>query len=243
MTTTTVNGTTLPTYKYFYVDTRNVILALPKEPIQRIQMPQLSNPTFISALNSVIDVQASKIFLVYNYPWWLSGSRNSTFTHSDLAYQRSYNWGISNKTGKAILLISYADKDNVPFWSRLQNTGKVISKRNDNTRVTNEVVAEAHRQLSLVYNIPLKLIPYPVDGMMFVWNRYPYNGGWVQWKPGTRWYDIKRYLTRPFGQDHIFINHGYWGADHNGWGESSLEAADDVLSFFDIASYLSTGIK
>ncbi|XP_078341071.1 aplysianin-A-like isoform X1 [Crassostrea virginica] len=242
MTTITVNGTTLPTKNYFCVDTRNVILALPKVPIQRIQMPQFSNPTFISALNTVIDVQASKIFLVYNYPWWLSGSRNFTFTHSDLPYRQSFNWGIS-RTGKAIFLISYADKEDVPFWSRLQNTGNVISKRNDDTRVTDEVVKQAHRQLSSVYNIPVKTIPYPVDGMMFVWNRYPYNGGWVEWMPGSKRYDIKRYLRRPFGKNNIFINHGYWGADYNGWGESSLEAADDVLSFFNVPSYLSTIYK
>ena len=242
MTTITVNGTTLPTKNYFCVDTRNVILALPKVPIQRIQMPQFSNPTFISALNTVIDVQASKIFLVYNYPWWLSGSRNFTFTHSDLPYRQSFNWGIS-RTGKAIFLISYADKEDVPFWSRLQNTGNVISKRNDDTRVTDEVVKQAHRQLSSVYNIPVKTIPYPVDGMMFVWNRYPYNGGWVEWMPGSKRYDIKRYLRRPFGQNNIFINHGYWAADYNGWGESSLEAADDVLSFFNVPSYLSTVSK
>ena len=138
-------------------------------------------------------------------------------------------------------VISYADKDDVPLWSRLQNSGNIISKRSDDTRVTDQVVKEVHRQLSLVYNI--KTIPYPVDGMMFVWNRYPYNGGWVEWMPGSKRYDIKRYLTRPFGKNNIFINHGYWGADYNGWGESSLEAADDVLSFFNVPSYLSTVSK
>uniref|UniRef100_K1PX82 Aplysianin-A n=1 Tax=Magallana gigas TaxID=29159 RepID=K1PX82_MAGGI len=199
----------------------------------------ISNPQFLSALDSVLDVQSSKIFLIYNYPWWLGGSHNFTFTHSDLPYRQSYNWGIS-RTGKAVLLISYTDTHDVPFWSRLQNTGNIISKRYDETRVTDEVVKQAHLQLSRVYNRHVNSIPDPIDGMMFVWNKYPYNGGWVGWKPGSRWYDIKRYLTRPFLQENIYINHGYWGAEHNGWGESSLEAADDVLSFFNIPSYLQT---
>ncbi|XP_034325256.2 achacin [Magallana gigas] len=237
--TISINGLIIPTNKYCYVYSRNVILSIPKVPVQKIQMPQFSNPQFLSALDSVLDVQSSKIFLIYNYPWWLGGSHNFTFTHSDLPYRQSYNWGIS-RTGKAVLLISYTDTHDVPFWSRLQNTGNIISKRYDETRVTDEVVKQAHLQLSRVYNRHVNSIPDPIDGMMFVWNKYPYNGGWVGWKPGSRWYDIKRYLTRPFLQENIYINHGYWGAEHNGWGESSLEAADDVLSFFNIPSYLQT---
>ncbi|XP_062574438.1 achacin-like [Saccostrea cucullata] len=236
--TRTINGKTIPTSKYFRVVTRNVILALPKIAIQRIQMPDSNNPVFQSALNSVIDVQASKIFLVYDYPWWLNERYNFTFTHSDLPYRQSFHWGIS-RTGKAVFLMSYADFDDVAFWSRLQRRGNVISKRNDDTRVTDEVIRHAHSQISKVYKIDPRHLPAPVDGMMFVWDRYPYNGGWISWKPGSRWYDIKNYLTSPFPRDNIFIVHGYWGAEHNGWGESSLEAADDVLTHFGLPSYLS----
>ncbi|XP_065945175.1 achacin-like [Magallana gigas] len=237
--TVSINGSIMPTKNYFFVYSRNVILAIPKVPVLKIQIPQFSNPTFLSALNSVLDVQCSKIFLIYNYPWWLGGSHNFTYTQSDLPYRQSYNWGIS-RTGKAVLLISYAETDAVPFWSRLQNMGNIVSKRYDDTRVTDEVVKQAHLQLSRVYNRHVNSIPAPIDGMMFIWNKYPYNGGWVVWKPGSRWYDIKRYLTRPFPRENIYINHGYWGADLNGWGESSLEGADDVLSYFDVPSYLKT---
>lgn len=235
--TVSINGKIMPINKFFNVYSRNVILAIPKVPILKIQMPQFSNPQFLSALNSVVDVPASKIFLIYDYPWWLGGSRNFTFTHSDLPYRQSYNWGIS-RTGKAVLLISYADTHDVPFWSRLQNVGNIISKQHDETRVTDEVVKQVHLQLSKVYNRHVQTIPPPIDGMMFVWDKYPYNGGWVEWKPGSRWYDIKRYLTRPFPWENIYINHGYWGADHNGWGEGSLEAADDILSYFNVPAYL-----
>ncbi|XP_061186161.1 achacin-like isoform X1 [Saccostrea echinata] len=240
--TRTINGRTIPTNKYFNVITRNVILALPKVPIQRIQMPNSNNPVFQSALNSVIDVQASKIFLVYDYPWWLQERFNFTFTHSDLPYRQSLHWGIS-RTSKAVFLMSYADFDDVAFWSPLQRRGNVISKRNDDTRVTDEVIRHAHSQISKVYKIDSRYLPTPVDGMMFVWDKYPFHGGWVSWKPGSRWYDIKNYLTRPFPQDNIFIVHGYWGAEHNGWGESSLEAADDVLTHFGLPSYLSNTIR
>ncbi|XP_062574446.1 achacin-like [Saccostrea cucullata] len=196
-----------------------------------------SNPVFQKALNSVIDVQASKIFLVYDYPWWLNERYNFTFTHSDLPYRQSFHWGIS-RTGKAVFLMSYADFDDVAFWSHLQQRGNVISKRNDDTRVTDEVVRHAHSQISKVYKIDRRHLPAPVDGMMFAWDKYPYNGGWVSWKPGSRWYDIKNYLRAPLSGDNIFIVHGYWGAEHNGWGESSLEAADDVLTSFGVPPYL-----
>ncbi|XP_061185871.1 aplysianin-A-like [Saccostrea echinata] len=236
--TRTINGRTIPTMKYFDIFTRNVILALPKIAIQRIQMPNSNNPVFQSALNSVIDVQASRIFLIYDYPWWLNERFNFTFTQADLPYRQSFHWGIS-RTGKAVLLMSYADSDDAVFWSHLQRRGNVISKMNDDTRVTDEVIRHAHIQMSKVYKINFKHIPAPVDAMMFVWDKYPYNGAWVSWKPGSRWYDIKNYLTAPFPQDNIFIVHGYWGAEHNGWGESSLDAADDVLTYFGLPSYLS----
>ncbi|XP_062574454.1 aplysianin-A-like [Saccostrea cucullata] len=235
--TRTINGRTIPTTKYFRVITRNVILALPKISIQRIQMPNSNNPVFQSALNSVIDVQASKIFLVYDYPWWFNERYNFTFTHSDLPYRQSFHWGIS-RTGKAVFLMSYADFDDVAFWSHLQQRGNVISKRNDDTRVTDEVVRHAHSQISRVYKTDCRHLPAPVDGMMFAWDKYPYSGGWVSWKPGSRWYDIKNYLTAPFPGDNIFIVHGYWGAEHNGWGESSLDAADAVLTHFGVPPYL-----
>ncbi|XP_062576934.1 aplysianin-A-like [Saccostrea cucullata] len=239
--TITIDGKTIPTKKYFKVLSRNVILALPKVPIQQIQMPNANNPVFQSALNSVNDVQASKIFLVYDYPWWLQERFNFTFTQSDLPYRQSFHWGIS-RNGKAVFLLSYADVEDAAFWSLLQQRGKVISKRNDDTRVTDEVIRHAHDQISKVYKIGYRNIPAPVDGMMHVWNKYPFNGGWVTWRPRSRWYDIKNYLTAPFSQDKIFIVHGYWGAEHNGWAESSLEAADDVLTHFGEPSYLSFNV-
>ncbi|XP_061185636.1 achacin-like [Saccostrea echinata] len=196
-----------------------------------------SNNTFQLALNSVIDVPTSKIFLVYEYPWWLEERFNFTFIQSDLPYRQSFHWGIS-RNDKAVLLVSYTDLDDVAFWSHLQRRGRVISKRNDDTRVTDEVLRHVHSQISNVYKIDYGCIPVPVDGMMFVWDKYPFNGGWVSWKPGSKSY-IKNYLTKPFPQDNIFIVHGYWGGIHNGWGESSLEAADDILTHFGVPSYLS----
>ncbi|XP_048735732.1 achacin-like [Ostrea edulis] len=237
--TVTVNGKTIPTDECFSVYTRNVILALPKVPLQQIEMPDFDNPVFQSALDAVFDIESSKIFLVYDFPWWFRRSCNITFTHSDFPYRQSMHWGIS-RTGKAVLLVSYADFEDAPFWSHLQRIGNVVSKSNDDTRVTDEVVRHAHFQLSKVYGIDYKNIPNPVDGMMFVWDKYPFNGGWAHWKPGSRWYDIKHYLTAPFPGDNIFIVHGYWGGKHNGWGENSLEAADDVLTHFGLPSYLVT---
>lgn len=87
--TLSINGNIMSTKHYFFVYSRNVILAIPKVPILKIQMPQSSNPRFLSALNSVVDVQSSKIFLIYNYPWWLGGSHNFTYTQSDLPYRQS----------------------------------------------------------------------------------------------------------------------------------------------------------
>lgn len=53
---------------YFFVYSRNVIIAIPKVPIKKIQMPQFSNLRFLSAMNSFVDVPVSKIFLIYDYP-------------------------------------------------------------------------------------------------------------------------------------------------------------------------------
>lgn len=57
-----------------------------------------------------------------------------------------------------------------------------------------EVVKQVYLQLFRVYNRYVNSILDLIDGMMFVWNKYFYNGGWVGWKFGLRWYDIKRYF-------------------------------------------------
>lgn len=55
--TVSINGK-----NYFFVYSRNVIIAIPKVPIKKIQMPQFSNLRFLSAMNSFVDVPVSKIF-------------------------------------------------------------------------------------------------------------------------------------------------------------------------------------
>lgn len=57
-----------------------------------------------------------------------------------------------------------------------------------------EVVKQVYLQLFRVYNIYVNSILDFIDGMMIIWNKYFYNGGWVEWKFGLRWYDIKRYF-------------------------------------------------
>lgn len=217
--TVSINGK----IKFCYVYSRYVIRSILKGSMLNIQMPQLSTPQFLFALNSVSDVPA--------YQWWLGGSYNFTYTHSDLPCRQSYNWGIA-QTGKAVILISYTyTSSEVAFWRRLQNVGNTISKRFDETRVTDGVVKHVHLHLSKVYNRHVKTFPCPIDGMTFIWKKYPYNGGWVKWKPGSKWYNIKRYLTRPFPREDIYINHGYWGGEYNAWAEGS---------YFNVPSYLKT---
>lgn len=85
-----INGKIMLTNKFCYVYSRYVIRSIFKVTILNIQMPQFSNPYFFSALNSVSDVPASKIFLIYDYPWRLGGSYNFTYTKSGLPYRQSY---------------------------------------------------------------------------------------------------------------------------------------------------------
>lgn len=128
------------TNKFCYVYSRYVIRSIFKVTILNIQMPQFSNPYFFSALNSVSDVPASKIFLIYDYPWRIGGSYNSTYTKSGLPYRQSYKQGIT-QTGKSVILISYTlTSSEVAFWRRLQSVGNTISKRFDETRVTDGIV-------------------------------------------------------------------------------------------------------
>lgn len=152
------------TNKFCYVYSRYVIRSIFKVTILNIQMPQFSNPYFFSALNSVSDVPASKIFLIYDYPWRPGGSYNSTYTKSGLPYRQSYNQGIT-QTGKSVILISYTlTSSEVAFWRRLQSVGNTISKRFDETRVTDGIVKQlhVHLQLSKVYTIHVKIIPCPI---------------------------------------------------------------------------------
>lgn len=73
---------------------------------------------------SVKDVPATKVFLVYDYPWWRSDQFNISHAVTDLPNRQVYDFGTSNKS---VLLAAYVDMQGVDLWREFQERGSNIN--------------------------------------------------------------------------------------------------------------------
>ena len=213
---------------------KKIILAIPKVPLMEIDWEPLQT----QSIDSVYDCTVSKIYIVYDYPWWRKIHLNFTQTRSDLPTRNTFDFGISRSTGRAVLLVTYADGSDVAYWRKLNSHGRRVGWRNDANSVTEHVVNHVHIHLSYIYNISMTSIPQPRDGTMMLWDEFPFNGGWSTWKPGYKWYDVRKELLRPSQNDEVYIANGYYGTyENNMWAEGALESVDEVLSHFGLPAY------
>ncbi|KAJ8297942.1 hypothetical protein KUTeg_024473 [Tegillarca granosa] len=232
--TVTRNGVTTDTKITKTVISKNVILCIPKEPLMRIRWKAVQNAMFKrEVLDSSRPVLASKIFLGYPFEWWKAIRANFSHAITDLTIRQTYDWKVSKTSGRAVLLASYTDESGTVFWDRVRGQGKVVGGRRYITDVTDEVIKHVHLSLAELYQVDVRKIPYPIDGAMFIFNSYPFNGAWYNWVPGYKIEEVRFSMVKPSCSDNIFIASGSYTSHRlRGWSEGSLEAVDEVLNLF-----------
>ncbi|KAJ8297939.1 hypothetical protein KUTeg_024470 [Tegillarca granosa] len=232
--TITRNGVTTDTRHTKTVISKKVILCIPKEPLMRIRWKAVQNALFKrEVLDASQPVLASKIFLGYPFEWWKQCGANFSHAITDLNIRQTYDWKISKTSGRAVLLASYTDQSGTVFWDRVRGQGKVVGGRGYITDVTDEVIKHVHLSLAELYKVDIRKIPNPIDGAMFIYNSYPFNGGWYTWTPGYKIEEVRLSQVKPSCSDNIFIASGSFTSHRfYGWSEGSLEAVDEVLNFF-----------
>ncbi|XP_060084317.1 aplysianin-A-like [Ylistrum balloti] len=147
---------------------------------------------------------------------------------SDLPIDMTLDFGISNRTGRAVLLAAYSVHD---LWSELQKNGEKLNLGHHS--VSTEVVRHAHMYLAKLYNINMTVIPTPTAGVISHWDQYPYKEAFSTSKTGVDKETVWRTIHKPSAVDNIFIASGsYSKRTSDAWSEYCLEAVEGIISTY-----------
>jgi monoamine oxidase len=120
-----------------HVKAKMMVLAMPLRSLQLLEQdtfffrPSPRNGVnrqrkFDTAMNSVLNVQAFKLFLTYHQPWWEATGVSKGQAVTDLPVRQCYYWasaaprsGDGNRN--AALMATYNNGVAVPYWQSLQN--------------------------------------------------------------------------------------------------------------------------
>ena len=217
---------------------RNLILAIPKKSLTLLHpTPALFNDSlFQERMNSVLDVAASKIFLVYNSPWWEKLkliSITSGKSNTDLPLQQIYYFAtekLNSGSQKSLLLASYNDSNDFVYWRSYFNS-KYFNETNPDatpiytTNFPDVMLNDVQKQLALVHG---ESIPRPQFLLYMNWAQNPYGAGYHYWKVHARSWEIAPSMRHPFKQSPIFIV-GESYATYQGWIEGAMNSSELML--------------
>jgi monoamine oxidase len=204
---------------------RNVVLALPRRPLERLDPRCVlhTSPQFRQDLHCVEAAPATKLFLVYEKPWWEEdGKPLSGYSTTDLPLVGTYYFSAA-ENGKGMLLASLADGDGVQFWEGY--------RQQDGLAAPAAMLEEAQRQLAAVHGCK---VPKALDGTFFNWADAPSGGGWHNWNVGAKSWEVMPRIRRPIEDLNVFVcGEAYSSAQ--GWVEGAVNTAEMVVeTYFDL---------
>jgi monoamine oxidase len=228
--------------------TRNVILALPKVALERIQWKHFQKDTIKQYLDSVLVQPAIKIGLEYEYAWWKALNLFRGRSISDLPLRQTYYFTdledlnqenpFEIRQGKhALMIASYSDIESVPFWQGLESVPfRHSSEGSDDEdlfegskhgyRASKLMVREAHNQVMRIHG--QHELPQPCAAAYYDWGDPPFGGGWHFWKAGYRYDKIIHKIRQPVPSENVFIC-GEAYSMKQGWAEGALQTAEDLV--------------
>ena len=243
---------------------RSLDLILPESPLLKQIQP---------LIKSVTPRPLFKLFTTYANPWWrVCGFTNakgefvpvqSGRSVTDLPVRQTYYWPNSDGTpavnGRAMLLASYDDGNNIGFWDGLRpqrgeawRTGLShaqiadpfvgdddktensvpegqLNQTWDEYKAPRRMVAEVARQLQQMHG--LDYTPLVKSAAFRDWGEDPYGGGWNSWNIGVRSWEVRDQITNPIAGTPLYIC-GEAYSDSQGWVEGALQTADIMLGKF-----------
>jgi len=223
-----------------------VILAIPQTGLEQITKSSSllsDNAGFVGAMNSVQNMELSKVGLYFDERWWHSNpniniSSGPSFTDlplgsvycfaqypSDSAKDKGYN-------GPAALTL-YTDFIRGNFWKELQNIGPIYQTPQfpDNPiatfPATINLVMEVMKQIKMVFGLDPDdtSIPMPVLSTYRVWGQGEFGYGYHQYKLNEVDAEVYANITWPAGN--VFVCNEAWSPEQ-GWVEGSLIMGDMV---------------
>jgi monoamine oxidase len=224
-----------------------VILAIPKKPMKELakSSPVLSsNESFMNAVNSVQNMELTKVGLYFKERWWhqaqkINLTNGPNFTDLPLGSVYSFSQfpadpiADKNYNGPAALT-QYTDYIRGNFWKEMQNVGESYQSKEfpknppGTTACSTTLVNEIMRQIKLLFGLDEDAyVPMPVLTTYRVWGQAPYGFGYHQYKLNVDdLKDVYPNITSP--AENLFVCNESWSPEQ-GWVEGALIMSDYVL--------------
>ncbi|WP_343670127.1 FAD-dependent oxidoreductase [Chitinophaga sp.] len=250
-----------------------LILAMPRRALDLVTPGSPLLQQIQPLIKSVTPRPLFKLFTTYANPWWrIAGYTTpdgqfvpvqSGRSVTDLPVRQTYYWPNSNGTpavnGRAMLLASYDDGNNIGFWDGLRpqrseawkagrSHAKIadpfigdddkkgattpqgqLNQTWDEYQAPRRMVDEVARQLQQMHG--LDYTPLVKSAAFRDWGEDPYGGGWNSWNIGVKSWEVRDQITYPIAGTPLYIC-GEAYSDAQGWVEGALQTAEIMLGKF-----------
>ncbi len=210
-----------------------LVLALPLMPIVKLvnRSPDLQSSPLAAQLKSIRALPACKIFLTFDQPWWRDVPdgpgkiQPDTYgvSHTDLPMRQCYYLGVDEASGQGLVMASYADGTAVDFWRALADDNGHAGKLE--STLSRRAITEIQSELSEMHGVE---VPPPTGGLFIDWAKAPFGGGWHNWQPGYKSWEIAPLMARPDPALPLHVC-GEAFSEAQGWTEGALGSAETML--------------
>lgn len=213
----------------FSVDSRELILALPKRPLEHLRsdLP----PSIRDKLDTVIGFPLIKCFFLCDYKWWEGFRQANEF--AEVTPTREL-WYWPNKTESKVLVMVYTDRPATQFWANyLPADGQGCKLRSWGRRgETNGRLEKKFVKYLNENGVKRFSQDNLIDYGMIDWSQEPYGAGCHVWRPQVKSWEVRKafhaFSLSEEGSKNVHIC-GEAYSDYQGFIEGALSSADDVL--------------
>ncbi len=222
---------------YTQVKAKVVILAIPKPSLELLAQNNnfFDNQVLQEKTQSVLSINALKLFMVYPHPWWEEKNVNSGRCRTDLPIRQFYCFGKKDNITPnqdlqykpSLVMASYTSGSDTEYWHDLQKgelyqhdklsffkeicKGKLFDFP-DNYKslhpAPRAMVERSHKMLMETFNV--NDAPMPISAFFKSWSDLPFGAGWHVWKPGYKESEVIPYMRSPFPEEKLYIVGSCW---------------------------------
>jgi len=257
------------------INAGKLILAMPRRALDLISPHSPKLQEIKQLISSVTPRPLFKLFTTYGSPWWrIAGYTGpdgkfvpvqSGRSVTDLPVRQTYYWPKSDGTpatgGRAMLLASYDDGNNIGFWDGLRpqrahtwlhglshpKLADPFVGEDDKAPGSGNGIKQGLNQTWEQYQAPRRMVdeisrqlgqmhnldytPVVKSAAFRDWGEDPYGGGWNSWNIGVKSWEVRDRIVHPIADCPLYIC-GEAYSDAQGWVEGALQTADLMLAAF-----------
>ena len=240
------------------IQASSVIYALPKDAIQALRQPgqSLSTATSQTAIASVSDVPAFKIFLAFPSAWWTQAGITGGMLRTSMPIRKLYYWAIDSASNDAVILAGYEDSNSATYFEDLlegypaltpiyfsaqpnfASSHAFVSINSSDALAV--VTREVMREIRVAH--PGIQVPDPYASVFQDWGRAPWGAGWHEWNVGAQSQSVRQLLRQPSAEPTYVCGEAY--SDDQGWVEGALRSCEKLLiDVYQLPSQWSTYVQ